>query len=335
MIKVYLSLVFSLFLIGESGAQLLHPKPVKGCSQSPVPGRHILAKTTVADTAEDHYDIKHVALDLELSNISNFVIGNVTTNAVVTASSLPAFVFELSSYMVVDSVKINGQLQAATGSGVVRTVSLPTPLPQGSSFAAQVFYHGQPPAAPGFFSYGIRNDISPSWQTQVTYTLSQPYDARDWWPVKQALKDKIDSASIWLTVPDTCLAGSNGLLKAVVPVPGSKLRFEWETRYPIDYYLLSAAVAPYVDYSYYIHFPGTNDSMLYQNYVYNNPQTLPTWKWGIDTVAGMLLHFSDLFGRYPFWQEKYGHAMAPLSGGMEHQTMTTLGFFTPTLTAHE
>jgi aminopeptidase N len=37
----------------------------------------------------------------------------------------------------------------------------------------------------------------------------------------------------------------------------------------------------------------------------------------------------------PYANEKYGHCMAPLSGGMEHQTMTTQGFFTPWLTAHE
>lgn len=37
----------------------------------------------------------------------------------------------------------------------------------------------------------------------------------------------------------------------------------------------------------------------------------------------------------PFADEKYGHCMAPFSGGMEHQTMTTQGFFTRDLTAHE
>ena len=44
---------------------------------------------------------------------------------------------------------------------------------------------------------------------------------------------------------------------------------------------------------------------------------------------------SKLFGMYPFKAEKYGHCMAPLGGGMEHQTMTTLGFFDFELDAHE
>jgi len=32
-----------------------------------------------------------------------------------------------------------------------------------------------------------------------------------------------------------------------------KLRYEWKTKYPIDYYLLSFAVAEYQDYSVYAH----------------------------------------------------------------------------------
>jgi len=332
------ALVFTYMLSGlflSATAQESNRRPAQLCAANHINRAKPQLKTTVADLREDNYDIKHVRFNLELSNISNFVIGDVTTTATVVADSLPQYVFELASYMIVDSFKLNGQILPVTGSGVVRTVAVPAPLQQGSSFTAQVYYHGQPPFAPGFFSYGIRNDFSPSWGTQVTYTLSQPYDAKDWWPIKQSLTDKIDSVEAWFTVPDTCKAGSNGLLQAVTTIPGGKLRYEWKTRNPIDYYLISAAVAPYVDYSYYIHFPGSNDSMLYQNYIYNNPNTLPFWKDEIDSVAEMILHFSDLFGRYPFWEEKYGHSMAPLSGGMEHQTMTTQGFFSTTLSAHE
>jgi aminopeptidase N len=140
---------------------------------------------------------------------------------------------------------------------------------------------------------------------------------------------------MWITVPANLKAGSNGVLRSISNMPNTQLRYEWKTNYPIDYYLLSIAVGPYIDYSYYVHFPNSTDSMLYQNYVYDNPGTLPAWKAQIDSVPGMITYFSQLFGRYPFWKEKYGHKMAPLSGGMENQTMTTLGFFSTTLTAHE
>jgi aminopeptidase N len=75
--------------------------------------------------------------------------------------------------------------------------------------------------------------------------------------------------------------------------------------------------------------------MLVQNYIYSNSGTLPRFRRYIDSTGMMIDYFSKLFGRYRFWNEKYGHCMAPLSGGMEHQTMSTMGFFSGGLTAHE
>jgi hypothetical protein len=45
--------------------------------------------------------------------------------------------------------------------------------------------------------------------------------------------------------------------------------------------------------------------------------------------------YADLFGTYPFREEKYGHYMWPWGGGMEHQTMTGMGNFEFYLVAHE
>lgn len=292
-------------------------------------------KTTIADPAEDFYDIKHVKLDLKLNNISVNISGAVTTTATVVAPSMNVYVFELNDQYIIDSVLINNQSMAISSNGDVHTVTLTSPLSQNATFTAQVFYHGAINSGTAFYSTGIRNQASPTWGNLVTYTMSEPYDSKDWWPVKQSLTDKIDSADIWLTVPANLKAGSNGLLKGISIMPGNQWRYEWKTNYPTAYYLISASVAAYVDYSYYVHFPGSTDSMLVQNYVYNNAQTLPFFKSEIDSVGLMIEYLSDLFGRYPFWQEKYGHCMAPLNGGMEHQTMTTLGHFGTTLTVHE
>jgi aminopeptidase N len=85
-----------------------------------------------------------------------------------------------------------------------------------------------------------------------------------------------------------------------------------------------------------MHFTGSTDSMLIKNYIYSNPLTLTTFKGVIDSVGKMVDYFSQIYSRYPFWNEKYGHCMAPLNGGMEHQTMTTIGFFDdPAIVAHE
>ena len=294
------------------------------------------SKTNVADDREEDYDVKYVKLDLALSNVSTTLAGAATTRAVVTAAFMPDYVFELNDALTIDSVLINGQQYTATLAGTqVRTVHFPLPLLQGTPFTVRVVYHGTPPSGTSFISTGIRSQTSPTWGNKVTYTLSESYGAKDWWPCKQALKDKIDSSDVWLTVPLTCKAGSNGILENITIMPGSNHRFEWKQRNSIDYYLISLAVGKYVDYSYYVHYSGSNDSTLIQSLVYDNPATLPFWKANIDSTGMMMDYLSQLFGRYPFWKEKYGHSMSPLGGGIENQTMTTLGNFGTSLIVHE
>jgi aminopeptidase N len=181
----------------------------------------------------------------------------------------------------------------------------------------------------------MTNDFSPSWGNQVTWSLSEPFSAYEWWPCKQSLSDKADSCSVKITVPNACKAGSNGILENVVPIGNGTTRYEWKHRHPIDYYLISVAVAKYVEYNVYANPTGSTGPVLIQNFVYDNPQTLPYFQADIDETVDFMELYADLFGPYPFQDEKYGHCMAPISGGMEHQTMTTQGFFEKKLTAHE
>jgi aminopeptidase N len=297
--------------------------------------RNMAAKPTVASLEEDKYDMKYVKLDISMSNVSTTVAGSVTTIARVVVPSFSSYVFELKDPLVIDSVLIDGAARPFTSSGDVHTVALASPMTEGTLFSAQVFYRGTPVSGTSGTIRGINTLRSPSWGNWATFTLSESYRASDWWPCKQSLKDKIDSADIWITVDDSLKAGSNGLLQAITPVAPGRVRYEWKERYPIVYYLISAAVGKYVDYSYYMRFDGSPDSMLIQNYVYDNPATLPNFKNIIDSTDEQINFFSRLFGRYPFWKEKYGHAMGALSGGMEHQTMSTMGFFQSWLVAHE
>ncbi|MBA7534332.1 hypothetical protein ES705_26578 [subsurface metagenome] len=157
----------------------------------------------------------------------------------------------------------------------------------------------------------------------VTYTLSEPYFSKGWFPCKQDLPDKADSAYIFLTVPDSLMAGSNGLLTNIKQLDNGFKRYEWKTYFPIAYYLLSLSVADYIDYS-FMASTADGDSVLVQNFIYNDSLYFKENKDDIDATAEMIELFSQKFGTYPFKQEKYGHCVAPMGGGMEHQTMTTL-----------
>ena len=230
-------------------------------------GRHKAAPKTTAlsDTAENNYDIKYLKFNLNLNNTSTYVSGDVTTYAQVTAATLSAYVFELNNVLTIDSLKINGTLQTVTTTGVVRKVSLSSSLSSGSFFTAQVFYHGTSPIGTGFFTSGLNQSVLAS-GTHIMYSCSDPDWALDWWPCKQSITDKIDSVDMWVTVPDSTKVGSNGLLQSLTSVAPGYVQYKWKTKYPIDYYLISVAVAPYVDFSSYMHFSGSTDSMLIQQY---------------------------------------------------------------------
>ena len=281
----------------------------------------------------DKYDVKFYKLDINVERTSVYIEGNVTIKAKVIASQLDTFVFELKDYFVIDSILINNQklIFSRVGDDVfVRINSLNV----GSNISTQIFYKGMAPNTGSFFC-GISNKTDATWGNQVTWTLSESFAAKEWFPVKQSLTDKADSAYIFVTTSNENKVGSEGKLTAVVPLPNNKVRYEWKTFYPIDYYLISIAVGKYVDYSIYAHPNGIQDSILIQNYIYDNPLTLSNFKTEIDRTPGFIELYSDLFGVYPFYKEKYGHSMAPLGGGMEHQTMTTLGDFNFYLTSHE
>jgi len=281
----------------------------------------------------EKYDVTFYFLDLKVENNTIALGGNVTIKAASTVIALDTFAFELNSGMTIDSVLVNGILRPFQRNGDLVTVPLTSPIPQGTLFSVKVCYQGTPPSG-GFFS-GITTDYSSLYQKNVTWTLSEPYAAKDWWPTKQDLQDKADSVWVFLTTSPENKAGSEGLLTGITAMPDGKVRYEWKSYYPIDYYLISFAVADYQEYNLYAFPEGTEDSVLIQNYIYDHPNCLPDYKGGIDQTAAFIELYSNLFGLYPFIEEKYGHCLTELGGGMEHQTMTTIGGFSFGLVAHE
>ena len=275
----------------------------------------------------DRYDVKFYKIDLEVQNTSVYLEGSATIGAVVTASILDTFVAELHPEYTIDSIIVNGTLENFARDYDDIIIPLTSSLAESEWIETQIFYHG---AIEMSFSAGImHSDIY-----GVTYTLTEPLYAKDWFPCKQVLTDKADSASIFITTGESLKVGSNGLLTNVVPLGGGKIRHEWKTYYPIAYYLISMAVGDYYEFNIYAKPEGLEDSILIQNYLYD-ASYLSYYKDDIDKTAELIEIFSELFGMYPFPEEKYGHCMAPIGGGMEHQTMTTISSFNFMLVAHE
>ncbi len=288
---------------------------------------------------ENEYDVKFVHLDVNVERTNKYISGSVKTVAKVSAASLDTFVTILHLNHAIDSIRFNGALLSAIRKDSMVKVVVNPSLPQNTSFTVQIWYKGTAPTGGSAIGSGFSNQTSGAWGNQATWSLSESFVAYHWWPCKQVLTDKIDSSWVYITTDSANKAGSNGILENVVNI-GNKKRFEWKSRTPIDYYLISVSVAKYKEYNQYAK-PQylVNDSILVQNYIYDNAINSPNWianqKPSLDAVPKFIEFLSEKYGMYPFYKEKYGHCMAPVGGGMEHQTMTTLGFFDYYINAHE
>ncbi|MDR1895721.1 MAG: M1 family metallopeptidase [Prevotellaceae bacterium] len=316
MIRFYL-FVFSLFFSAFSGAKLsddIYAVP---------PNRY------------QDYDVKFYKIDIEASDIIPDIRGYAEILAEIKIADLKSFILDLSENVNVDSVLVDGVLASFYRKSDCIYIQSKTYFEKGSLYKISVYYDVKSSEGNSFFS-AFSSGRNVFWNIPVTWTLSEPYNAKKWFPCKQYLPDKADSAHIFITVPQGLKAGAPGILTAVKSLNNGKLRYEWKTRFPVAYYLLSIAVADYQEYNIYAHIPDvTVDSVLIQNYIYNRNGYLAKNKPIIDTTAALIKLFSKLYLPYPFAAEKYGHCVAPLGGGMEHQTMTTISDFNFLLVAHE
>ncbi|UOQ95878.1 M1 family metallopeptidase [Hymenobacter sp. 5317J-9] len=326
------------------------------CAKAHVNAAARTATASVRHRAKmERYDVKYYKLDLAMENFSLNVAGSVWMRVQVRGSqALDSLAFELyqapagspagSATLLIDSVVVNGRRSPGIRrSGNDATAALVQPAAVGTLADARIYYHG---TAPSGNSAAIGNGLSTTstvhfetnsssttFPYNVTWSLSEPFSAHEWFPCKQVLTDKADSSDVWVTTSLPNKVGSNGVLNRTVTLPNNKVRYEWKSRIPIDYYLISVSVAPYVEYVTTAH-PAGGPAIPIINYVYNQSY-LNFWQSDINRTAGFIENYSSLVGLYPFANEKYGHTTVPIYGGMEHQTMTSQDGFEFTLTAHE
>jgi len=287
------------------------------------------------------YDVKHYKLQLEVSN-KNTEISGVAHVIVEASRRMDTLVFELQDALDISEIHIIedipeftlGTLLSFQHENNAIYIQLDREYAEGDLLAIAVFYGGEAGQNRGFFA-GVSNATDSDYGFDVTYTLSEPQNASDWFPVKQVLEDKIDSVRFSLICNKNLMAASNGRLVDIREGDGNSRIFTWLTSYPMAYYLLSFAVADYRDFSFNAALSDEGDSVLVQNYIYDSDQVLTDWEEEILETGSMIRSFSELLMDYPFAREKYGHAMAPMGGGMEHQTMTTIHDFGFYLVAHE
>ncbi len=275
--------------------------------------------------ATNNYDLVYQRMDWEVNPNVNYITGNVSSHFKPT-ENLSHLEFDLSTDLIVNSVTYHGSpAQFSQIAGDILRITLPIEVAAMQLDSVLINYEGTPPnTGLGSFVQSTHNGAP------IIWTLSEPYGAKDWWPCKQNLQDKVDSMDVFITTPQAYKAVSNGLLVSETD-EGSNKVFHWKHRYPIATYLICMAVTDYEVYTNLV--PFDNHTVEVVNYVY--PEDFATAQSVTPDVVAQMQLYASLFGDYPFKLEKYGHAQMGWGGGMEHQTITFMGGWNYELMAHE
>lgn len=203
-------------------------------------------------------------------------------------------------------------------------ISLPSVLTLNSIDTISVSFSGKADSSSGYhialYSLYSYDNSNVHW---ASYTFSES-DAgpASWWVCKDGLTDKADEIELHITHPSPYKAVANGLLISKTDNNDGTTTTIWKHQYPIPPYLIAFAVAEYEEYHQTMEIGNTEMPIL--NYIYPGRSQegynyiLET----LDEVPSYITYFNELFGEYPFKNEKYGHAEWRNNGAMEHSTIT-------------
>lgn len=272
---------------------------------------------------QDLYDVKNHDLALSFDIPNKEISGVMVMDAQSISDTLNTIYLNLFDNMIVDKVTLNGEVVSYERDNTYLMVNSRNLVKKFDDFELEIIYHGKPENK-GFDSFSFKTfDNYPA-----IYTLSEPTYAPTWWPCKDVPRDKF-TLTIAMTVPEELTAASAGLLKEVVENSDGTKTFIWESRYPITTYLVALLIGKY-DYwtDEYTSLDGTK-KMPVEFYSYPNLTKNAKLDWA--PTVEMIEFYANLFGEYPFIDEKYGMAtFGWTSGAMEHQTLSSMGYLTVT-----
>ena len=322
--KIYFS--FFIFLTPFYGEDI---EPKYLCSHEKSASRWQTQNSTLNQNQEK-IDIKFYELNLDIDFNSSRIHGSLTVNGVI-GNIYPDFIeLDLYDNMTVDSILQNNiPILYLHENDMLKIPLSDITLDDENLFSLTIFYQGTPDhCGAGGFKFDEHQNIGHVW------TLSEAYCARSWWPCKDDPSDKADSVNIIISVPlePAYIVASNGLLSSTT-INNNKKTYFWKERYPITTYLVSLAIYPYTKWVDQYVSPISSDTMLIEHYVF--PDRYEASYPNYSLTKDMLSFFSELFGEYPFISEKYGHADFTWGGGMEHQTLSSMGSFSQNLMVHE
>jgi aminopeptidase N len=311
----------------------------------------VASLSAVTDDIFSGIEIFHTDLHVTISSDTASLNGEVHYSAVARQDLNPEQTIGMHFYRLrIDSVSVNGEKAIA-----VFPLVIPAPeffeimLPEsmtiapGDTLTVSVWYSRlYYPSVPNNDSdrdgyYYFKQGESRWGQTAphtIGYTMSQPRDARAWFPTVDKPWNK-STLRMSVTVDSPVNVIANGELTDIVGHDNGTVTYVYEHPYPIAPYLFAFNAGPFHEHA--------------TTYTSKDGRTIPiasylfqadaSW---VDSANSMMKNmfevFENLFGPYPF--DRYGMiAIQPFRyGGMEHQTITTMRrnlFLSERITAHE
>ena len=273
------------------------------------------------DDRQEQFNSRFVRIDLDVHFSDSTIQATVQTQFQSLTDGLTEIVLDFDDALTVDSVF--GNAISYTLVGETFTVSLDRTYNTGEAFSVYTTYHGQPRIVGGIKGFRFKSHQG----VPVVATLCTPFLAHIWWPCVDGPADKLDSVHLYITIPDTSYNGfplyaaSNGKLINITYPRNGWVTYEWHENYPIVPYYVSVSISNYHIFSHFYHYD--SDSMEVPYYVF--PEHYGTAQQTFSETVDMISFFADLFGEYPFINEKYSMAEIGFYGAIENQTKTIMG----------
>ena len=278
---------------------------------------------------QENFDVNYYGLYFEILPTSKFYNASVRIKGKGLVDNFSQIILNMDDSLRVDS--LSGDAVSFThGTDDLLKLNLDKPINTGEGFDFTIYFDSYKSQLDSN-NYNFVFQTHGSQNMPFIWTYSEPIGARKWWPCKDSPYDKADSADIIINVPSDLIAVSNGKLIKTEDDNTRKIYY-WHEKYPIATYLISLAISDYQTTS--ENYTYGNKTMLLEYYAkpedfsYYDQHSFYYTKTAMDIL-------SDLFGTYPFLDEKYAMVQALNGGGMEHQTATSFKTGGEQLVVHE
>jgi aminopeptidase N len=283
------------------------------------PSAKPLVRLQALTAAPQTIDVQHYRLQLRFDLDAPAIAGTVQITARTTAPTA-AINIDAFNNLTIDAVRVDNAAPSFRRKQNRLTINFAEALPAGRQLTIAIDYHGTPNINNSQGDGMLVTRHGPDAITTMA-NLSEPYAAPSWWPCIDDVRDKATS-EVEITVPPSFVGASNGRLTKTVINSDQTTTYFWREDYPLTTYLISAAVTNYAKFEdTYTAMDGRTMPLVF--YVYPEHLAQAEQKFAVTRQAMEI--YAPLYGEYPFINEKYGMVEFPWNGGMEHQTLTSLG----------